>query len=50
MSRRSLVQLGFLNVTNEIRSFQFGSLNIATNGFLPVFPVINFPKPGSAHP
>lgn len=50
MSKRSLVQLGFLNVTNEIRSFQFGFLNIAKNGFLPVFPVINFPKPGSAHP
>jgi hypothetical protein len=50
MSNRSLVQLGFLNVTNEIRSFQFGFLNIAQNGFLPVFPVINFPKPGSRRP
>jgi hypothetical protein len=45
MSNRSLVQLGFLNITNEIRSFQFGFLNVAKNGFLPVFPVINFPKP-----
>jgi hypothetical protein len=45
MSNRSLVQLGFLNVTHEIRSFQFGFLNIAENGFLPVFPVFNFPKP-----
>ena len=50
MSNRSLVQLGFLNITNEIRSFQFGFLNIAQNGFLPVFPVVNFPKPGSTRP
>lgn len=44
ISNRSTVQLGFVNVTNEIKSFQFGFLNIAKNGFLPVFPVINFPK------
>jgi len=44
MSDRSVVQLGFLNITREIKSFQFGFLNIAKNGFLPVFPVFNFPK------
>lgn len=44
MSRRSTAQIGFLNVTDEIKSFQFGFLNIAKNGFLPVFPVVNFPK------
>ena len=44
MSRSSTAQIGFLNVTNKIKSFQFGFLNIAENGFLPVFPVFNFPK------
>ena len=44
MSDRSTVQIGFVNVTNEIKSFQFGFLNVAKNGFLPVFPVLNFPK------
>jgi hypothetical protein len=48
MSDRSTVQLGFLNITREIKSFQFGFLNIAENGFLPVFPIINFPRtPGN---
>jgi len=44
MSRRSTVQIGFLNVTDEIRGFQFGFLNLARNGFLPIFPIFNFPK------
>ncbi len=44
VSQRSDVQLGFLNVTQKIEKFQFGFLNIAENGFLPVFPVVNFPK------
>ena len=44
MSNRSTVQLGFLNITKEIKSFQFGFVNIAENGFLPMFPIINFPK------
>ena len=48
MSKRSLVQLGFLNITSEIKSFQFGFLNIAKNGFLPVFPVVNFQTKRSA--
>lgn len=44
MSRSSTAQIGFLNVTDRIKSFQFGFLNIAKNGFLPVFPIVNFPK------
>lgn len=44
MSRKSTAQIGFLNITDEIRGFQFGFLNLAKNGFLPIFPVINFPK------
>lgn len=44
MSRRSNVQIGFLNVTNHIETFQFGFLNMARNGFLPFFPVVNFPR------
>lgn len=45
MSKRSTVQIGFLNITKEIRSFQFGFLNMAENGFFPIFPIFNFPKP-----
>jgi hypothetical protein len=44
VSDRSTAQIGFVNVTNELKSFQFGFLNIAKNGFLPIFPVVNFPK------
>jgi len=44
ISNRSNVQLGFVNITKTIDSFQFGFLNIAENGFLPVFPIFNFPK------
>lgn len=44
MSARSTAQIGFVNITKNLRSFQFGFLNIAENGFLPVCPVINFPK------
>lgn len=44
MSRSSRAQIGFLNVTDRITGFQFGFLNLAKNGFLPIFPVINFPK------
>ena len=44
MSKSSTAQIGFLNVTDEIKSFQFGFLNMAKNGFLPIFPIINFPK------
>jgi hypothetical protein len=44
MSKSSTAQIGFLNMTDEIKSFQFGFLNMAKNGFFPVFPVVNFPK------
>jgi hypothetical protein len=44
MSKHSVAQIGFINVTKKIESFQFGFLNIAENGFLPIFPVFNFPK------
>jgi hypothetical protein len=44
VSDRSSVQLGFLNVTKELRGVQIGFLNFAENGFLPLFPFFNFPK------
>jgi len=43
ISRSSTVQIGFLNMTDRLKSFQFGFLNMAENGFLPIFPVFNFP-------
>jgi hypothetical protein len=44
ISQGSTVQVGFLNMTKRLKSFQFGFLNMAENGFLPIFPVFNFPK------
>ncbi len=44
VSASSTAQIGFINVTKELKGFQFGFLNIAENGFLPVFPIFNFPK------
>ena len=44
VSGRSNVQLGFINVTKKIEGFQFGFINVASNGFFPVFPIFNFPK------
>ena len=46
------VQLGFINITNEIKGFQFGFVNIAKNGFLPIFPIFNFavPEDSSSQP
>ena len=46
VSKRSTAQIGFLNITKTLEVFQFGFLNMAENGFLPIFPVFNFPKPG----
>ena len=43
ISRSSTAQIGFINMTDRIESFQFGFLNMAANGFLPIFPVFNFP-------
>ena len=45
MSKSSTAQLGFINVTDEIRGFQLGFINVAKNGFLPVFPFFNFAMP-----
>lgn len=47
MSKSSTAQIGFLNITDQLKSFQFGFLNMAKNGFLPMFPVFNFPQSGS---
>ena len=44
VSDRSSVQLGFLNVTKKLTGLQIGLLNLAENGFLPMFPFFNFPK------
>ena len=44
VSKSADAQLGFVNVTKELRSFQFGFVNVADNGFLPFFPIFNFPK------
>ncbi|MHA7840001.1 MAG: VC2662 family protein [bacterium] len=44
LSEGSKAQIGFVNITKEIESFQLGFLNMAENGFLPVFPFFNFPK------
>ncbi len=50
VSSRSTAQVGFINITKEITGFQFGFVNIAKNGFLPVFPIFNFPKRDSGSP
>ncbi len=44
VSDASNVQVGFINFTKTITGFQFGFLNIAENGFMPWFPIFNFPK------
>jgi hypothetical protein len=44
LSDQSNVQLGFINVTKKINKIQIGFLNFAENGFLPFFPIFNFPK------
>jgi hypothetical protein len=42
LSDTSTAQLGFINITKKIKGFQLGFINIAQNGFLPVFPFFNF--------
>jgi hypothetical protein len=42
LSNSSTAQLGFINITKKIDGFQLGFINIAQNGFLPVFPFFNF--------
>lgn len=44
VSKKSQVQIGFVNVTQEITGFQFGFLNMAENGFFPFFPIFNYAK------
>ena len=44
LSGRSAVQLGFLNITRKLTGVQIGFLNFAENGFLPMFPIFNFPR------
>ena len=44
MSKTAKTQIGFVNFTERIDSFQFGFLNFAENGFFPVFPFVNYPK------
>ncbi|MFK7896683.1 MAG: phaC PHA synthase [Myxococcota bacterium] len=44
MAQESTAQLGMINITTKLRGFQLGFINIAENGFLPVFPIFNFPK------
>jgi hypothetical protein len=44
MSRSSVAQIGFLNVTDRIEGFQFGFVNMAKNGVFPILPVVNFAK------
>jgi len=44
VSKKSQVQIGFVNVTQEITGFQFGFLNMAENGFFKFFPIFNYPK------
>lgn len=44
ISESSKAQIGFVNVTKRIDRVQIGFLNMAENGFVPVFPFFNFPK------
>lgn len=44
LSDEADVQFGMLNATDDLRGLQIGLLNFAPNGFLPVFPLFNFPK------
>lgn len=44
MAKKTTAQIGAVNITTELKGFQLGFINIAENGFLPVFPIFNFPK------
>jgi hypothetical protein len=44
ISAQSNTQIGILNQTGKINNVQIGLLNIAENGFYPVFPFFNYPK------
>lgn len=43
-SKKSNVQLGIFNSTDEIKGVQIGLLNCAKNGFLRCFPFVNWAK------
>jgi hypothetical protein len=43
IAKSTTAQVGFVNVTKQLKGFQFGFVNIANNGFLPIFPLFNFP-------
>lgn len=38
------LQFSLVNVTEDLQGVQIGLVNVAKNGFLPVFPIVNFPK------
>ncbi len=38
------IQFGFINATKHLEGLQVGLINYAENGFLPVFPIVNFKK------
>lgn len=44
VSQKSDVQVSFVNVTKELGGLQIGLINCAKNGFLPCFPLVNFPR------
>jgi hypothetical protein len=44
MAKESTAQIGAINIATKLTGFQLGFINIAENGFLPVFPIFNFPK------
>jgi hypothetical protein len=44
ISKRSTVQVGFVNITEKIEGVQLGLFNCAENGFLKCFPIINWAK------
>ncbi len=44
IAKSTTTQVGFINITKQLKGFQFGFVNIANNGFLPIFPIFNFPK------
>jgi hypothetical protein len=44
ISDKSKVQVGFVNITQEIESVQIGFLNMASNGIFPIMPFFNAPK------
>lgn len=44
IAKRAKVQIGFINIADEIEGVQIGFLNFAENGIFPFFPLFNMPK------